>query len=436
MAIARHKTRQRELRDERALTLRAQRGDRKAFELLYASFEGRLYRVCHRLTGSSVSAAALVEATFTRALADLPEDGLDTLDVAGYLYATARQLAYERHANAGPPEAEASAERVREVGAANRGLAPRQRMTLALRDLEGRPDDEIAFALGAEASTVGALVARARLRLRAELQLPATLSACDARLPELSAYADGTLRPEQRPALEAHLGECAHCRAALFALREARLRYASLPVPLPPGELGSRMAVALDAVGLASLRPPAAEAAPGAGGRQTGAAIAMAALVIVGTGVTIAAWRNGSGGDEPSHAPVPAAFPGTRASASAGAGGVSSLAAGGRQSPVVALIVIPPALHHLRSGPRHVPRVIPGPPPNAAAIAPSSPTPPSGASAPAAAPAPAKAAKAAPPVPVEIVPPAAPPATPTPASAGPQPVSKPGPPQPAGTTTT
>jgi DNA-directed RNA polymerase specialized sigma24 family protein len=435
MAIARHKTRQRELRDERALTLRAQRGDRKAFELLYASFEGRLYRVCHRLTGSSVSAAALVEATFTRALADLPEDGLDSLDVAGYLYATARGLAYERHSNGGPPEAEAAAERIREVGAANRSLAPRQRMTLALRDLEGRPDDEIAFALGAETSTVAALVARARLRLRAELQLPRTFSACDARLPELSGYADGTLPPEQRPALEAHLEECARCRAALFALREARQRYGSLPVPVAPGELGSRMAVALDAVGLASLRPDG-EAAPGTGGRQTGAAIAMAALVIVGAGVTIAAWRNGSGGDEPSHAPAPATLPGTRASASAGAGGVSSLAAGGRQSPGVALVVGPPALHHLRSGPRRVPRVIPGPPPNAAAIAPSSPPPPPSATPAAAAPAPGKAAGAAPPVPVEILPPAAPPATASPASAGPQPVAKPGPPQPAGPTST
>ncbi len=97
MAIARHKTRQRELRDERALTRRVQRGDRKAFELLYASYEGRLYRVCYRLTGSSVSAAALVEATFTRALADLPEGDLGELDVAGHLYGTARTLSYERH---------------------------------------------------------------------------------------------------------------------------------------------------------------------------------------------------------------------------------------------------------------------------------------------------------------------------------------------------
>jgi DNA-directed RNA polymerase specialized sigma24 family protein len=441
MAIARHKTRQRELRDERALTRRVQRGDRKAFELLYASHEGRLYRVCYRLTGSSVSAAALVEATFTRALADLPEGDLGTLDFAGHLYGTARTLAYERHTNGGPPELDAAAEQVRDVGAAGRRIAPRQRMTLALRDLEGRPDAEIADALGCDEATVAALVARARLRLRAELQLPEAFAACDARLPELSAYSDGTLPQEARPGIESHVEECAHCRAALFALREARLRYRSLPTPIPPGELGTRMAVALDAVGLAPLRPPAAAAdgAAGAGGRQTAAAVAMAALVVVGAGVTIAAWRSEPSGSKPSHLPPSAAVPGTHATAAAGAGTLTSLAAGGRQAPV-ALPAAPPVLHHLRTGPRRPPRIVPGPPPNAAAIATSSPAPPaSSASRPASPPAPAKTVQPAPPTPVQILPPAAPPATARPAaesSGGPRPVPQPDPPQPEQTTTT
>src|SRR6476620_11946135 len=81
MAIARQKTRQRELREARALFRRVQRGDRRAFELLYAAYEGRVYRFCHRLTGDDRTAAALVELTFARALADVPEDGLETLDV-------------------------------------------------------------------------------------------------------------------------------------------------------------------------------------------------------------------------------------------------------------------------------------------------------------------------------------------------------------------
>ena len=88
MAIARQKTRQRELREARALFRRVQRGDRRAFELLYAAYEGRVYRFCHRLTGNDRTAAALVELTFARALADVPEDGLETLDVPAYLLAT------------------------------------------------------------------------------------------------------------------------------------------------------------------------------------------------------------------------------------------------------------------------------------------------------------------------------------------------------------
>ena len=100
MAIAQHKTRRRELRDGRALARRVQRGDRQAFELLYTSYEGRLYRFCHRLTGSDAAAASLVEATFVRGVETLPESGLDALDMPAHLSATARvarlRAAYER----------------------------------------------------------------------------------------------------------------------------------------------------------------------------------------------------------------------------------------------------------------------------------------------------------------------------------------------------
>ena len=262
----------------------------------------------------------------------------------------------------------------------------------------------------------------------------------DARLPELSAYSDGTLALEARPALEAHVEECAHCRAALFALREAQLRYHSLPVPQPPGEFGTRMASALDAVGLASLRRDSTspDSVAGPGGRQTGAAIVMAALAVVGAGVTIAAWQSESNDGTSSHLRPPAAVPGAHATASPGSGALTSLAAGGRQSPA-APSAAPPVLHHLRTGPRRAPRVVPGPPPNAAAIATSSPAP-TDVSPPAAATATApKTVQPAPPPPVQILPPAAPPATARPAaqsSGGPQPMPKPAPAQPPDGTTT
>ena len=295
MPIAKHKTHERELREGRVLARKVRRGDRAAFELLYASYEGRLYRLCHRLTGSDAASAALVEATFVRAVATLPEGGLDALDLPGHLAATSRALVSERYSNGGRPWLDpVPGEHAGEVGAANQRLAPRQRMVLALRDLEGRPDDEIAHALGTDTAKVDALVARARQRLRAELRLTGSIDGCRQRVPELASYADGTLAPDRRAGLEAHVVACAGCRAELFALQEAVLRYRDLPVPVPPGELRSRTAIALGALGLPA-RPPRAlvpDPSPGSGGLPRAAAFAMAGIVVLGAVVTFAIPRD------------------------------------------------------------------------------------------------------------------------------------------------
>lgn len=345
MAIARQKTRQRELREARALLRRVQRGDRRAFELLYAAYEGRVYRFCHRVTGDDRTAAALVELTFARALADLPDDGLETLDVPAYLLATARSLAYERN---GEPSA-APGQWENDVAAANQRLSPQERAVLALRDLEGRPDDEIAFALGAQEQAVPGLVGTARLRLHAELRLPEIGAPCPGRLPALSAYADDTLTTEGRDELARHATSCANCRAALFALREASLRYRTLPVPEPPGDLGSRITTALGAIGLTARGGGASEPAAG-GGRQTAVAVAMGALALVGVGVTIAAAHEDGGGAKPDPAPV-SPQPQPQAQPSAPASG-SSLALGAVSVPVSTPRRPPPVLHHTRAGTR------------------------------------------------------------------------------------
>ena len=341
MATARHKTRQRELREARALLRRVQRGEPRAFALLYAAYEGRLYRFCHRLTGDAETASALVQQTFARALADLPDGELAELDVPAYLHATARGLAYERAAASPSPAAGEH-----EVAAANQRLSPQERAVLALRDLEGRPDAEIARVLGCEESAVPGLVGTARLRLHAELGLPGAVAACPGRLPELSAHADGTLPGERRAELEQHVVRCANCRAALFAMRDATMRYRAMPVPEAPGEVGERITAALGAVGL-PMRSSAAAEAIAAGGRQTAVAVAMGALAVVGVGVTIAAahddHKNGA-------KPVPAPRP-PELQPSAPAANSSLMSAG------IALATprphrAPPALHHVRAGAR------------------------------------------------------------------------------------
>ena len=317
MAIAKHKTRRRELRDGRALARRVQRGDRQAFELLYASYEGRLYRFCHRLTGSDAAAASLVEATFVRGVATLPENGLDALDVPAHLSATARALAYERHTNGGSavarPDSAAStparsAPRIsasprasawRSRCATSRGVPTTRSRSRSAPTPRRSPRSSRAPACGC----ARAPVARARG------------TAARDRLPALSAYADGTLPADRaRSELETHVADCAGCRAALFALREAALRYRALPVPVPPGELRSRMTVALGAIGFPTRRPRALmpDPAPAAAGRPMAAAATMAALVIVGAGVTFVASRSDDGRGEPTRAPAPAPAPSRR----------------------------------------------------------------------------------------------------------------------------
>jgi DNA-directed RNA polymerase specialized sigma24 family protein len=434
MAIARHKTRQRELREARALVRRVQRGDARAFELLYATYEGRIYRFCHRLTGREETAAALVELTFARALANLPEDGLETLDVPAYLHATARTLAFERTGE--PYGSRGAAES--EVSVANDRLSPQERAVLALRDLEGRSDGEIAAALDVEETSVPGLVGAARLHLLAELRPPGVAEPCPARLPDLSAYADDMLPAERRTELEAHTADCADCRAALFALREAALRYRSLPVPEPPGELGSRITRALGLVGLPAR---AAAAEPVAtGGRQTVAAVAMGALAILGVGITIAASHddNDSGTQTPAPAPAspqPEAQPSAPAIGSQLASGVMRVAMGRTRRP-------PPALRHVRSGAR---RVAPArrPKPNPVlqglgrSFAPESP-PPTAVPPPAPPRTTVTTAQPEPKIPVEIVPPATPSNAQAASDDPPPPPAEapaPGPPPPPQTTT-
>ncbi len=186
--------------------------------------------------------------------------------------------------------------------------SPRQRMTLALRDLEGRPDDEIALALGADTATVGALVARARLRLRQELELPGARDGCDDRagralgLCRRHAPARRAARRSRRTLRPARAVAPRSSRCARPCCATARC-----PVPVPPGELRSRMTVALGAVGFPTRRPRALmpDPAPAASGRPLAAAVTMAALVIVGAGVTFVASRSDDGRDEPARTPAP-----------------------------------------------------------------------------------------------------------------------------------
>ena len=299
---------------ERACVRRLRSGDPQAFESLYRDYAPRLYAFCHRITGNDADAADLVQETFLRVMRRLPSLDLATLNIGAYLYATARNQSYTRVQRAarerpdehvaeaagqdddleGAPEGAALlAEQRREVRAANARLAPRQRMALALCDLEGRSYRDIGAILGIDENAVAQLVSRARIRLRQELRLGAVdrnvlPAACAALLGDLSAHIDGKLRADRLAAVEEHLADCTICQAVRVQLAEASHRYRALAPALPLLGLFEETARAAEREGLLRELPGAAPAAgaarprSGRRRRRAGIAVATAALLLLG----------------------------------------------------------------------------------------------------------------------------------------------------------
>lgn len=293
-----------------ALVERLRVRDRSAWDELYRLYEGRLYGFAYRLTGSSHDAADLVQETFVRALPRLDRLPAERADVGAYLYATARNLFLkdvERGRRQRPVEevpepdepgpVEDDPQRAallrgqqREVRLANARLAPRQRLVLALRELEERSYAEIGELVGLNENAVAQLISRARQSLREELRLvqvdrsrlPAD---CQALLPHLSAYLDGQLREPKRSETLGHLEGCERCQAALADMREASRRYRAL---VPP------------AVGIAALRGRVEDALASSGywrprPRFATAFGSRATLIAVSAGVLVAGGAVGGG---------------------------------------------------------------------------------------------------------------------------------------------
>ena len=265
---------------EAELVARLQHRDRSAWEELYRLYEGRLYAFAYRLTGNPYDAADLVQETLVRALPRLDSLDPDELNLSAYLFTTSRNLflhGIERGKRAGPfeevpeprepqpleddTELSALLERQQyEVRLANARLAPRQRLALALRELEDRSYAEIGELVGLNENTVAQLISRARQSLRDELRLgqvdPATVpDACRSLQPLLSAHLDGQLREPARSEVLAHVTRCEHCRDALEEMREASRLYRSLVPPVAMTALFERVDRALAATSYWEQRP-------------------------------------------------------------------------------------------------------------------------------------------------------------------------------------
>lgn len=317
-----------------SLVLRLQQRDRYAWEELYRAYEPRLRRFAHSLTGNGHDADDLVSETFLRALPAL--DRLDAAEVnlEAYLFATTRNLflkGVSRTRRAEPvaevPEPllpvaiEDDPERMAllaaqqdEVRLANASLQPRQRLVLALCELEERSYADIGELVGLNENAVAQLVYRARESLRTELRLlqvdPGRLPpACRGFLPALSQHLDGQLKEPRRSTTLAHLKECERCQAALADMREAQRRYRAL-FPLlatPTDDALARIDRGLDEAGY--WEPGGEQGArwPARLARRNVAAAIGAAALCVGGGLGVAALVSNGEPPQPLAAPATAA---------------------------------------------------------------------------------------------------------------------------------
>jgi RNA polymerase sigma factor (sigma-70 family) len=244
-------------RPDAALLERLRARDRTAWDEVYRLYEGRLYGFAYRLTGNPHDAADLVQETFLRALPRLDRLPPERADIAAYLFATEKNLflkSVERGRRQQPveevpePDEPAAIEddpqrsallrgQQEEVRVASGKLAPRQRMVLALRELEDKSYAEIGELVGLNENAVAQLISRARQSLREELRLvqvdrsrlPAE---CRELLPLLSAHLDGQLKGPKLERVLAHVEGCEACQTALADMREASRRYRAVVPPI------------------------------------------------------------------------------------------------------------------------------------------------------------------------------------------------------------
>src|SRR5215217_1805087 len=305
------------------LVRRLRERDRTAWEELYESYGPRLRPFAYRLTGNRHDADDLVQETFVRALPRLDRLDPETADIGPYLFTTLRNLflkSVERGRRMEPtadvpepatpvpieddPERSTLLHRQQEeVLVANARLAPRQRLVLALRELEDRSYADIAVVVGLKENAVAQLISRARESLRTELRLaqvdPASLpEECRRFLPLLSRHLDGQLRGTQLQTTLEHLDECERCQDALLSMKEAQRRYRVL---LPPffGSDDQRAKIDAELTAAGYWKSPRRGAAWGAHRTLVAAA---AGLLVAGAGGVGAAVLVSKG--EPSAVPV------------------------------------------------------------------------------------------------------------------------------------
>ena len=288
----------------------------RAFERLYRRHVADVYHYAAAVLHNSTDAEDVTQTTFMNAYRAFSR-GERPRSPHNWLIAIAHNVCRQRfrQSTRRPTEVAledetladgASDDAVASAGDVRRALGHlpfNQRAALVMRELEGRSYAEIADNLELSVPAVETLIFRARRSLREQLE--GTLTCGEAER-AISRQADGELPRSEKPALRAHLRECAECARfarSQRAQRAALKRLGALPLP---GSLPSFFGGG--AGGVAVTGSTAVGAGIGTGIVAKAAAVLAAGAAVAGVGYAAAEqapWRaadRGAAADETSAA--------------------------------------------------------------------------------------------------------------------------------------
>jgi len=271
-------------------------GDPAALAALWDAYGARVFAFSQRVLGRADAAADAAQDAFLLAHAQLGSLARGGESFGNAVFRAARTTSYDllaRDPAAGGGRRAAAAS----LSAAAARLRPQQRAALALSGLEGLRYAEIAAVLGIGTEAVGALLARARLRLHDELHGTALAAAavrspdCEDVLALLAAASDGELAAADAAWADPHVESCPTCPRTRRAMDEAAATYAAWSPAVPPSWLREATLAELGAEAPATAAPAAAAGPVALAGAGGGAAAAGSSAASRRAGATWTAPR-------------------------------------------------------------------------------------------------------------------------------------------------
>lgn len=272
----------------------------RAVDDLYRNHVGEVYRYAYAVLGNHADAEDVTQTTFVNALRAL-ERGERPRKASNWLITIAHNIVRQRfrQQQARPTEvvldrdvadqpADDNGPSLDELVRALQRIPESQREAVVMRELEGRPYNEIAQILDISTGALETLLFRARRSLADELENAVT---CDRAELSLSKELDGRLSRKERKRLDDHIAECPSCtrlRVTHTGQRRAFKGLALLPLPVSL-TLFKGVPSASAAIGLPTIGATGAAVAAGGVVAGTGGGAAVGGLALGGLAMKAAA---------------------------------------------------------------------------------------------------------------------------------------------------